>query len=193
MKVPGAKVFAPRGNRARVARARLRFSNLGDLDLLVRHRRGMWEEIVGLAEDRLEAGDRAFRRWARTRLRSGTLVGFIVESTAGEALASGCLWLMPTQPRPTGSGTVAPYLMSMYTEPAHRGEGHGTRIVRAAIRWSRERGHGMVLLHASTASERLYSKEGFGRTREMRLSLHPGQTIRPRRVRKPLARRRVRR
>jgi len=152
----------------------------------------MWEEIASLTEAQLEAGDLAYRRWARTRLRSGTLVGFIVESASGEALASGCLWLLPTQPRPMWSGAVAPYLMSMYTEPGHRGEGHGTRIVRAAIRWSRERGYGMVLLHASTAGERLYSKEGFERTREMRLNLLPGRTVRPRRVRKPLARRRLR-
>ena len=50
----------------------------------------MWEEIASLTEAQLEAGDLAYRRWARTRLRSGTLVGFIVESASGEALASGC-------------------------------------------------------------------------------------------------------
>lgn len=119
---------------------RLRPGTLREIDLLVRHHRGMWEEIAEFTPADLDAADRRYRQWARPRLESGNLVGFIVETERGEPAASGCIWMMPVQPRPGWNATKAPYLMSMYTEPRHRGEGHATRIVREALRWARSRG-----------------------------------------------------
>lgn len=154
-------------------RTRIRRATLDDLDLLVRHRRGMWEEILEAPTRELEAADRAYRRWARTRIASRELVGFIIETTRGEPVASGCVWLMPSQPRPLWKGTVSPYLMSMYTEKDHRREGHGTRIAREAIRWSRARGYTTLLLHASKFGKPIYLREGFVEANEMRLRLGP--------------------
>lgn len=129
----------------------------------------MWEEIAEFTPADLDAADRRYRQWARPRLGSGNLVGFIVETERGEPAASGCIWMMPVQPRPGWNSTKAPYLMSMYTEPRHRGEGHATRIVREALRWARSRGCDATLLHASHFGERIYLREGFTWTREMRL------------------------
>ncbi len=155
-----------------MARTRIRRATLDDMDLLVRHRRGMWEEILEASPAEMEAADRAYRRWARTRLKSGTLVGFVSETARGEPVASGCVWLLPSQPRPKWAGTLAPYLMSMYTEREHRGRGHATRITREAIRWAKARGFGTMLLHASKYGEPIYDREGFARANEMRLRLH---------------------
>ncbi len=167
-----------------MARSKLRIATLFDLELLVRHRRGMWAEISDFTEDELDAADRAYRRWARTRLTSGRLVGFIVETTRGEPIASGCLWIMPVQPRPMWSRLTAPYLMSMYTEPAHRGKGHATRILQEAVRRARARGYDMVLLHASQFGRGICERGGFKRTREMRLVLRPREATKvPRRPR----------
>ncbi len=154
-----------------MVRTRLRRATLDDLDLLVRHRRGMWEEILEAPRRELDAADRAYRRWARARLVSKELIGFIVETTRGEPVASGCVWLMPAQPRPLWKGTVSPYLMSMYTEKDHRGEGHGTRITQEAIRWSRARGYTTLLLHASKLGKPIYLRMGFVEGNEMRLRL----------------------
>ncbi|HYS70886.1 MAG TPA: hypothetical protein VEM95_00520, partial [Thermoplasmata archaeon] len=71
---------------------RVRRATLRDLDVLVRHRRGMWEDISDHAEAALDAADPVYRRWARQRMRSGTLVGFLAE-TDGRAVASGCVWV----------------------------------------------------------------------------------------------------
>lgn len=150
---------------------RLRPATLADLELLVRHRRGMWAEIASFTPPELEAADRAYRRWARPRIKSGSLVGFVIETAAGEPVASSCLWMMPTQPRPGRASTKAPYLMSMFTERRHRGKGLATRLVREARRWARAHGCGMIVLHASRFGEPIYRREGYARTTEMRLRL----------------------
>ena len=151
--------------------ARLRLATAKDLDVLVRHRRGMWVDIAHFTEEQLDDGDRAYRRWARPRLRSGNLVGFIVETPRGGAIASGCLWMMPRQPRPMVQSLTVPYLLSMFTEPEHRGKGYASRIVREAVRWARAHGYDAVTLHASEYGESIYRREGFTRTVEMRLRL----------------------
>src|SRR5438132_985806 len=91
----------------------------------------MWEAIADFSTRDHDAADAVYRRWARDRMRSRRFAGFIVEVGA-ESVASGCVWIMDVQPRPGRSGTAAAYLLSMFTESDHRGEGHATRIVRAA-------------------------------------------------------------
>lgn len=151
-------------------RSTVRLATLDDLDLLVRHRRGMWEAIADIRRKDLDAADGVYRQWARPRMKSGRLVGFIAEDD-GAPVASGCVWLMDVQPRPHWKGTDAAYLLSMFTEPGHRGRRHATRIVRAAIRWAKARGVHVMLLHASRFGEPIYAEEGFEHTTEMRLFL----------------------
>jgi hypothetical protein len=73
-----------------------------DLGLLVRHRRYMWEAISDHPVVTLDVADSVYRRWARVRMRSNRFAGFIVE-VGGVPAASGCVWLMPAQPRPRAS------------------------------------------------------------------------------------------
>src|SRR2546426_4446731 len=179
----------PAPNPRTVARATIRQATLGDLDLLVRHRRGMWNAIAKILKTDLDVADRTYRRWARTQMKSNRFAGFIVD-VGGEPVASGCVWLMQVQPRPNWRGTTAAYLLSMFTKPAHRGRGHGARIVREAIRFSAARGIPVMLLHASTFGEPIYTRLGFERTTEMRLFLEPGKR---RRRRVPASRKTARR
>jgi len=132
----------------------------------------MWKAIAHIPKADLDAADGVYRRWARTQMKSNRFTGFIVD-IGGEPVASGCLWLMNVQPRPNWEGTTAAYLLSMFTEPAHRGQGHGARIVREAIRYAKARGIHVMLLHASAFGEPIYKRLGFERTTEMRLFLGP--------------------
>ncbi len=134
----------------------------------------MWRVIANIPKAELDAADGVYRRWARTQMKSNRFAGFIVD-IGGEPAASGCVWLMQVQPRPNWKGTTAAYLLSMFTEPAHRGRGHGGRIVREAIRFAKARGIRVMLLHASPFGEPIYTRLGFERTREMRLFLVPGK------------------
>ncbi len=173
--------------------ARVREATVRDLDLLVRHRRQMFEEISDASPAELDAVDRTYRRWARTRLKSGRYIPFLVEAERGRAPASGALWIMPLPPRPWTTGDHAPYLMSMYTERGHRGKGYATLVVRAAIRWAEAHGYKVVILHSSDESKGIYERAGFRQTSEMRLRFdrpsrrrvrEPGRSPAPRRRRR---------
>lgn len=145
---------------------KVRRATLRDLAALVHHRRGMFEDM-GIASS--PADDRRYAAWARRRLRAGTLVAFLAESR-GAIVAGGCVWLQPRQPRPGFHGRL-PYLLSMYTEPAHRGRGLASRIVRAATAWCRARGYPKMTLHASVPGRRVYRRLGWTRTWEMEVRL----------------------
>ncbi len=131
----------------------------------------MSEEIFETPSAQLDALDPVYRRWARTRMRSGRLIGFIVDAPGGHVAASGCVWLMPVQPHARWRGLAVPYLMSMYTEKGSRGRGYATRVTREAIRWSRANGYSVIFLHASPFGRPIYEREGFSPAPEMRLFL----------------------
>ena len=139
--------------------------------LLVRHRIAMFADIHPQPTRLLEAHGRVYRRWARGRLTSGEMVGFIAETPDGTPVASGCLWFQPSQPRVLMPATSSPYILSMYTSPAHRGRGLATSIVRRLLAVARRHRCARVTLHASDAGRRVYERLGFEPTREMRLWL----------------------
>jgi GNAT superfamily N-acetyltransferase len=156
-----------------VQRIRLREATLDDLDVLVAHRRGMWEAIQDFDEEELRASDTSYRRWVRQRMKSGKFLAWVAE-TRGEVVASGAVWIRERQPRPRMEQTHLPYILSMYTEPEHRGNGIATRILQEIVRWSRREGYPRVTLHASHFGEGVYRQEGFVDTTEMVLRLKPG-------------------
>ena len=158
---------------------RIRPATRSDLDVLVRQRRGMWREIGDHTDEELDAADRAYRRWARPRLTSGVLVGWLAEAADGRIVAGGCAWLRENQPRPGWDDVVMPYLLSMYTEPEHRGRGLASRIVREALRWAKARGYRRMTLHAADLGRGVYERLGFARTWEMRYRLQPPPRGRP--------------
>jgi GNAT superfamily N-acetyltransferase len=183
-----ARSRSPARRKTTARSPRLRRAGPGDLDLLVQHRRKMWEEIGGRPESELDRADPIYRRWARRELEAHHLIAFVVEGPDGRPAGSGAVWLVPTQPRPGPLGRPRmPYLMSMYTDPAYRGHGVASRIVRATVRWARREGYARVFLHASAMGRSVYARLGFVPGNEMRLDLAPPR--RPGRPR-PVARRR---
>ena len=63
------------------------------------------------------------RKWIKTKLSEGKLIGFIAKTQTGEVAGSGCIWLREDAPRPFNPLLEAPYLMSMYTEEGFRRTG----------------------------------------------------------------------
>jgi len=163
----------PSGATGPRVRVTYRRSTPGDLAVLVDHRHRMWIAIGRHTEREVVEHDPRYRAWARTRLRSGELVGCIAESPSGSVVASGCIWFRPDQPRPILPSLVSPYILSMYTEPAWRGQGVATRIVRELLQLCKERGFPNVELHAAALARPVYGRLGFERTWEMRLWIDP--------------------
>jgi GNAT superfamily N-acetyltransferase len=147
----------------------LRAATVRDLDTLVSHRRRMWLDMAYTDARELDEADGVYRAWVRRHLAKGRLHGVVVVNGRGETVASGCVWLYEVHPRPGRPGPHEPYILSMYTEPAHRGRGHARRIVKHLLAWCRAKGFGAAFLHASDAGRSLYTRIGFAPTREMRL------------------------
>lgn len=129
----------------------------------------MWEAISSHSKAELDAADRAYRPWIRARIKNGSALALLFETRSGEPAASGVMWLQEVHPRPGWKGTVQGYLMSMYTDPAHRRKGYAGRIVKTTVKWAKEQGAGRISLHASDEGMSVYGAQGFRRTHEMRL------------------------
>lgn len=169
------------------ARLRVRPAERADRELLVRHRRKMWQAIGRRTKEDLDRADPVYRRWLVRESRARRLFAYVVEDRDGQALGSGAVWLAPTQPRPGRLvRTEMPYVLSMFTEPRARGRGVASQILRTIVRWSRDRGYARITLHASDQGRPVYERLGFVPGREMRLDLRPGHA--PRRRDHPRAR-----
>ena len=142
-----------------------------DIEVLVRQRHMMFEEMRHPSEAQHRAADSTYRRWARSRLRSGKLRGVLVIAPGGKVAAGGCVWLREVQPAPGRAARVMPYLMSMYTEPEFRRRGLASLIVKDSMNWARKNGYARMTLHASEAGRRVYSRLGWDRSWEMRADL----------------------
>ncbi len=162
-----------------MAPLKIRRATLRDLETLTAHRRGMWLDM-GYKEKKegykkkaeLKAADQVYRRWAKERLKTVELIGFVVEADRQTA-GSGCVWLRSRQPKPGNAKGVQPYLLSMYTEHPFRGMGVATKIVKEAVRWAKSKGFPQMTLHASDMGRSVYEKLGFKQTWEMKLELKP--------------------
>lgn len=148
-------------------RVTYRRTTVADLETLVDHRHRMWSDIGHRTEADISEHDARYRAWARSRLRSGELVGYVAETDAAGPVASGLVWYRLDQPRPGLRTLVSPYLLSMYTEPGWRGRGIATRLVKELLGDIRRRGYPNALLHASRFGRSVYARVGFERTWEM--------------------------
>jgi GNAT superfamily N-acetyltransferase len=149
----------------------LRRGDYADIDLLVRHRRRMWEDIGGYAVDEMDEAQARYRKWIAPRLKSGTVIAFIVQKRDGEPVSSGCLWLQESHPRPGVPSRHVPRIISVYTEPEFRRMGHATSIVRTAVDWCKRHGFKRVSLNSSDFGRHIYERMGFKKTSEMWLDL----------------------
>jgi GNAT superfamily N-acetyltransferase len=145
----------------------VRKATLKDLPALVHQRRAMWRDLGAREQRELDRADKVYAGWARSRMKSGTLMGWVAENE-GKILGGGCVWLQPVQPRPGYKLMIQPYLLSMYTEPRYRGLGVASDIVEKALEWCRSNGFHQLRLHASEMGRKVYLKHGFERTWEMR-------------------------
>ena len=151
----------------------LRLATIGDIPVLVSHRRKMFEDMAALngeQHDRagLEAMDDAYRVLLRYEIPAGSTRVWVIED-AGKLAASGALKFTDWLPRPDGSRRGLVYVHSVYTEQAYRRTGLARRILNAMIDYCGDNGWPRISLHASELGRRLYEDLGFKPTNEMRL------------------------
>lgn len=141
------------------------------LEVLVRHRRLMWEEAGRHTPHEIDGAEAVYRAWTTERFREGKLLALIAKTSEGSVAGSGCIWLRESQPRLRDDSCVAPYLMAVYTERAYRRKGVASLITASAVEWCMEHDYTSLSLHASKRAAGVYKRLGFMRTNEMRLVL----------------------
>lgn len=146
---------------------RIRRATLKDLDTLVEHRRGMYIEMVKPTKEELAILEESYRKWAPEMMRRKLFHAYLVTTPEGRPAASGCVWLREVQPAPGRPSGYVPYLLSMYTSPEFRRKGLASVIVKEAMDWAKKNGYHKIVLHASRAGRKVYSKLGWERTWEM--------------------------
>jgi len=80
-----------------------------------------------------------------------------------ERLLAGSVWvqLIEKIPNPIAAPESYVYLTNFYVRPEHRSKGVGSKLLSAALAWSRESNAELVLLWPTERSKTLYTRHGF--------------------------------
>jgi len=150
---------------------KIRAAKLGDLAVLIRHRRMMWLELGRQEETALDLMETAAKEYFAAALADGSYRGFLAEDPSGAVVGGGGIVVSPW---PGVLGQRQPrraMILNMYVERAHRRKGIAQALMEAMIDWCRDHEFAYVSLHASPQGRGLYEKLGFRPTDEMRLEL----------------------
>jgi GNAT superfamily N-acetyltransferase len=144
----------------------VRRAALADLDVIVRHRRRMFEDMGHTNTNLLDLADGRAREWLRLRLENDTYLGWF--AVVEDRIVSGVgLWLMDWIPGPRNVAGLKAYVLNVYTEPEFRRKGIAKQLMLALLDWCRAHGYPGAVLHASDDGRSLYELLGFKPTNEM--------------------------
>ncbi|MBI4978909.1 MAG: GNAT family N-acetyltransferase [Spirochaetes bacterium] len=138
-----------------------------DVDILVRHRRLMMEEISAVKKEsidphKLDVFDTAYGDFLRERIDGAGLYAFIVLH-GNDIAASGTASLLSGWPPTVDIPHVYDvlYVYGVYTEVQHRGRGCAATVMQAINAEAKKRGIPRVTLYASDAGKGVYERAGF--------------------------------
>jgi GNAT superfamily N-acetyltransferase len=141
-----------------------------DLDLICRQRREMFLD-AGRPAAVLDEMAAPFRAWLEPRLASGEYFGWIAQADGAPVAGLGMLvidWAPhPNHPTQDRRG----YILNVWVEPGHRGQGLAGQLMRTAADEGRRRKLEFLTLHATDKGRPLYQKLGWTQGKEMVLSL----------------------
>lgn len=141
-------------NRVRVAETR-------DLAALAALRRAAAEEDVP-PDERVDdpTYERRFAEWFEAET-ARTI--WLADHPGPPARAIGFVGLLEYRrmPKPGRPDALWGYLGNMFVDPAHRNQGVGAELLRAALAYADERGYVRVVLSPSARAVTLYQRAGF--------------------------------
>lgn len=140
---------------------RIRVATLDDVDVLVRHRVAMFQEM-GVPVDRTAVTD-AFRLWLADMMPKGLYRAWLVESDS-QPISGGGITILPWPPGPRYLGGRLAFVYNVYTEPDHRRRGLGKMVMEAIHSWCRQERIGSLALNASQFGLPMYEALGYAVT-----------------------------
>ncbi|MEZ4389027.1 MAG: GNAT family N-acetyltransferase [Candidatus Krumholzibacteriia bacterium] len=161
----------PRTEEQPVEPYRIRPATPADLDVVLHHRRRMFEDMGYADPDALTAMVRVSSSLIGEGLADGSYRGWLAETGDGSIVAGGGVMILRYHPNPLDPRPHRAWVVNMFTEPAHRRRGLARRLLDTIVGWCREEKMVHLYLHASRDGRPLYESLGFRSTNEMRLTL----------------------
>jgi ribosomal protein S18 acetylase RimI-like enzyme len=142
-----------------------------DAALIAGHRRRMFVDSGQADDARMAIVVAEFEPWVRERLTAGNYVGWLTYPVGDpeRVVAGAGMFLMDFPPHFLDAGARRAYLLNFYVEPELRGHGLARKLLELATEEARQRGIGVVSLHASVFGKPLYERNGFKVSNEMLL------------------------
>lgn len=137
-----------------------------DLKTICRHRHLMFEE-AGSMDNVLAEAAQPFEHWLKARLASGAYFGFIAEEEGQPVAGIGLMTIdwppHPLHPQDDRRG----YILNLYVEKSHRGQGLAKRLMEKADKAFEARGVQYAILHPTDMAKPIYEKLGWKTSGEM--------------------------
>ena len=148
----------------------IRVATSADLEVVLRHRRRMFEDMGFTHPPALDTMIASSTEMLRRGLEDGSYRGWLVEAD-GQVVAGGGIIFLEFQPHPNDPNPRRAWVVNMFTDPEHRQRGLARRLMAVMLAWCRAQGMSSLSLHASDSGRTLYESLGFAPTNEMRIDL----------------------
>jgi GNAT superfamily N-acetyltransferase len=149
----------------------IREATIADVPEILRHRRGMFEDMGYRDAAALEAMRAPSQAFLEKGIREGFFRGWLAETADGRIAGGGGIVITQWPAHPLDAQTRRATILNLYTVPAYRRQGIARALMTAMVDWCRREGFASVSLHASEDGRPLYESLGFEPTNEMRLKL----------------------
>ncbi len=148
---------------------RIRGATPEDCEIILHHRRSMFEEMKEGSPGELDRMVEVMRPWLSQALDRETYQGWLAENTDARVVAGGGVVILSWPASPRDPYNRRALIVNVYTEPEFRGRGLARKIMMTILEALKRQGLRSAALHASAAGRPLYESMAFTPTNEMRL------------------------
>jgi GNAT superfamily N-acetyltransferase len=150
----------------------IRRATIADMEIIIRQRRSMFEEMGTGTTESLDRMIAAYYPWLSEKLETGGYVGFLAVDGDTVIAGAGAIISDMRQPHPVLRDGKTAHVVNVYTESDYRKQGLARRLMQTLVEYFREEGIGSATLHASQFGRSLYESLGFEDAPEMILDLN---------------------
>lgn len=149
----------------------VRYATSKDAELIALHRSKMFRDNHFASPETLTDMSKAFVPWVRDRIEDGRYVGVFITHEEDDVVAGAGIFFADFPPHWRHMEAERPYILNVYTDEAHRGQGLARELMRQVLGECRKRHVTLVSLHASPQGRSIYERLGFFDSDEMLIDL----------------------